>query len=65
MSKVGSKYIGLAVILMDFVLTKVEIYYPKVFLKEFKYLEKERKAIKHITSNLDIFLMILMTIDSN
>ena len=50
---------------MDFVLTKVEIYYPKVFLKKFKYLEKERKAIKHITSNLDIFLMILMTIDSN
>lgn len=65
MSKVGSKYICLAVILMDFVLTKVEIYYPKVFLKEFKYLEKERKAIKHIASNLDIFLMILMTIDSN
>ena len=43
MPKVGSDYVCLAVILYDFVLKNNEIYYLQVFLKQFKYTEKEKK----------------------
>ena len=48
--KKDSNYTCLAVILIDFVLKKDEKYYHQVFLKEFKYTEKEKER-------LDIFLM--------
>ena len=40
----GSFYICWSVILTDSVLKKDEIYYPQVFLKEFKYIEKEKSG---------------------
>ena len=42
MPKVGSNYTCLAVILINFVLMKDENYYLQVFLKESKYIEKEK-----------------------
>ena len=48
MPKVGSIYTFLAVILITFVLKKAENYYPRVFLKECKYIEKENKVIRPI-----------------
>ena len=41
--KEGSEYTCLAVITIDYVLKKDENYYPQVFLKECKYIEKEKK----------------------
>ena len=41
--KVGSNYTCLAVILINFVLKNIEKFCPKVFLKECKYIEKEKK----------------------
>ena len=38
--KQGSDYTFLAVVSIDFVLKKDENYYPQVFLKECKYIEK-------------------------
>ena len=38
--------------LIDSVLKKDEHYYPQVFLKECKYIEKEKKLIRYITSIL-------------
>ena len=38
--KEGSNYTYLAVIIIDFVLTKYGNYYLQVFLKEYKYIEK-------------------------
>ena len=56
MPKADSNYTCLAVILIGFVFKKVENYYPQVFLKECKYIEKEeKKVIRHITDDLDIF----------
>ena len=43
--KVGSNYICLAVILIDFVLKKDQTYYPQVILKECKYIDKEIRNI--------------------
>ena len=55
MPKVGSNYICLVVILIDFVLIKYEnYYYPQVFLKESKYIEKGKKVIKYINDDLEI-----------
>ena len=39
--KANSNYNCLAVILVDFVLKKDEIYCPKVFLEQWKYIEKK------------------------
>ena len=44
MSKVGSNYIFLALILTDFVLKKGEICCPQALLKEYKYIEKEKNG---------------------
>ena len=46
----GSNHTCLAVISLDFILQKDESYYPQVFLKECKYVEK--KLIRHIADNL-------------
>ena len=41
------------VIFIDSILKKEEIYYPPVFLKECKYIEKQKKKmIRHITWRL-------------
>ena len=42
--KSGSDYTYLAVVSLYFSLKKAEIYYPQVFLKECKYIEKENKC---------------------
>ena len=39
--KAGSNHTCLAVIAIDFALKKEENYYPQMFLKECKYIEKE------------------------
>ena len=50
---VDSNYTCIAVINFDFILKKDESYYPQVFLKECKYVEK--KIIRHIHDNLSDF----------
>ena len=51
--KVDSNHTCLAVIRLDFALKKDDNYYPQVFLKECKYIEK--KVIRHINDNLSDF----------
>ena len=51
--KVGSNHTCLAVITLDSALKKNDNYYPQVFLKECKYIEK--KVIRHINDNLSDF----------
>ena len=48
----GSSYICWQVTLIGFVLKKDENFYPEVFLKECKYIEKEKKVIRYITEDL-------------
>ena len=51
--KVGSNYTCVAVISLDSALKKDENYYPQVFLKECKYIEK--KVMRYINDNLSDF----------
>ena len=51
--KVDSSHACLAVIRLDSALKKDGNYYPQVFLKECKYIEK--KVIRHINDNLSDF----------
>ena len=51
--KADSNHTCLAVISMDSALKKDENYYPQVFLKECKYVEK--KVVRHIHDNLSNF----------
>ena len=48
--KMESNHTCLAVISLDSALKKDENYYPQVFLKECKYIDK--KVIRHINDNL-------------
>ena len=50
---VDSNHTCISVISLDFALIKNENYYPQVFLKECKYIEK--KVIRHINDNLTNF----------
>ena len=50
MPKAGSNCIFLKVLLIDFVLKN----YLQVFLKECKYIEKEKQVIRHITDDPEI-----------
>ena len=43
--KAGSNYAWLAVILIDFILTNDDNFYPQVFLKECKYIEKKKRLL--------------------
>ena len=53
-AKVGSNHASLAVISsLDSALSKDEKYYPQVFLKESKYIEK--KIVRHIINDLECF----------
>ena len=56
--KVDSSHTCLAVIIFDSALKKDENYYPQVFLKKCKYIEK--KAVRHIIDDLESCSMILM-----
>ena len=51
--KVDSNYTCLAVISLDSALKKDKSYYPQVFLKECKNIE--RKVIRHITDDIESF----------
>ena len=51
--KLDSNYTCLAVISLDSALKKDDNYYPQVFLKECKYIEK--KVVRHIHDNLGDF----------
>ena len=53
MPNVGSSHTFLEVITIDSTLKKEENYYPQVFLKECKYIEK--KVIRHTTENIEVF----------
>ena len=50
MPKIGSNYICVTVILIDFILKNDDKYRPQIFLKECKYIEKGK-------GRLDILLM--------
>ena len=52
-AKVDSNQTCIAVISLDSALKKDDNYYPQVFLKEHKYLEK--KVIRHISDHLSDF----------
>ena len=52
MPKAGSDYTCLAIINVDSVLKKDESYYPQVFWKEYKYIERE--VIRHIVEDTEI-----------
>ena len=51
--KVNSNHTCLAVITLDSALKKDDNYYPQLFLKECKYIEK--KVVTHINDNLSDF----------
>ena len=51
--KLDSNHTCLAVISLDSALKKDDNYYPQVFLKECKYIEK--KVVRHIHDNLSDF----------
>ena len=51
--KVDSNHICLAVITLDSAFKKDYNYYPQVFLKECKYIEK--KVVRHIHDSLSFF----------
>ena len=51
--KEGSQYICLSVILIDSVFRKDKNYYPQVFLKECKYIVKEKKIPKYFIDNIE------------
>ena len=51
--KFNSNHTCLAVITLDSALKKDDNYYPQVFLKECKYIEK--KVVRHINDNLSDF----------
>ena len=51
--KVGSNHTCLVLFILDFVVKKNESFYPQVFLKECKYIEK--KIIRHNHDNLSVF----------
>ena len=51
--KADSNHICLAVISLDFALKKDENYYPQVFLKECKYIEKKSRHIIGLESSSD------------
>ena len=53
MKNVGFCYICLAVISLDSACKKDDNYYPQVFLKKYKYIEK--RVIRHIKNNLSDF----------
>ena len=53
-SKAGSKYSCQSVILIDYVLRKVENCCTQVYLKECKYIKKEKKQIRNITDYFQI-----------
>ena len=53
-SKVGSNYTSLAVILINFFFKKDENYYLQMFSKECKHIE-EKKVIRYITKDLENF----------
>ena len=54
MSKEGSQYICLSVILFDSVFRAGKNCYPKVFLEEYKYVVKEKKTSKYIIEDIEI-----------
>ena len=58
MPKIDSNYTCLAIISLDSDLKKDSNYYPQVFLKECKYIEKNISMIIGVTFLL--FLMILV-----
>ena len=57
MPTLGSSYIYLAVISINFVCKKDENYYQQMFLKKWKYIEKETKKWldRHIIDELNFF----------
>ena len=54
---VGSNHTCLAVISFDSDLKKDENYYPQMFLKECKHIEKEKKLVGHITEDIESILV--------
>ena len=52
--KQGSQCISLSLILIDSALRAGSNYYPQVFLKEWKYLVKEKEMPKYIIDKIEI-----------
>ena len=53
-SKEGSQFICLSVILIDSIFRTCRNYYPQVFLEECKYVVKEKQMPEYITNHTDI-----------
>ena len=53
-SREGSEFICLSVILIDSVFRTGKNYYPQVFLEECKYVVKEKKIPKYIIDDIEI-----------
>ena len=54
MPKEGSHCIFLSVVLIDFVFKMGKNYYLQVFLKQFKYIVKEKEVARNITEDIKI-----------
>ena len=52
--KEGSQFICLSVILIDSVFRLDKNYYPQLFLKEYKYVFKEKVMPEYITDDIEI-----------
>ena len=53
-SKEGSRFICLSVILIDCVFRTGKNYYPQVLFEEFKYVVKEKKMAKYVFDDIEI-----------
>ena len=53
-SKEGSQFICLSVILIDYVFRMGKNYYPQVSFEEFKYVVKEKKMAKYVFDDIEI-----------
>ena len=59
-TKVGSQFICVSVVLFNSAFRPSKTYYPQVFLEEFKFVVKEKKIPDYIAGNIEILVMILI-----
>ena len=63
--KMDSNHTCLAVMSLDSALNKDRNYYPQVFLKECKYIEKKKKVIRHNNDDRGITFLVLVSLMKN
>ena len=65
MPRVGSTYTCLEATSIDSILKKDETYYLQIFSKECRHFQKEKKVIKYISDDLELFWVIMMSMINN